>query len=428
MLLPLYTGLDDLPTLNINSDTYPGTGGLLGLTRSRSRTRSKTAPSRPAAPGSPTSVVRTTRSLRCRATACGALQPRALLPRGSVLRAALVPEAPERLAASRPPRRRAGGAADRSELQGAARPKATHSRAEGDGVHGAPQLSARVRRRVDGGYMDDAGIRASAHRSPRRMTSAWRGHLDAWVASCAAKASSSSSSRISSATRGRSMIEGPSEEAPELVELKLTRAVVFACTIVAGGLVWPAQPSAQVDFGTWNADLCISGDSTKATFEPAQNPVRQTGSCFVGGRGGFGGRMGGAPIVGRWKRQWPRRRRADRRRTHALRALADFVKGLSSISTITSSHSTSRRPTGRTFVAVPHRRYADRTGVRGHDRRQHDEMGRSPLATAPHLARREMLLATYVLVPSARGWRCASRSTSLDVSAPTSQSFDSSTS
>ena len=32
-LLPLYTGRDDLPTVNINSDTFPGTGGLLGLTR-----------------------------------------------------------------------------------------------------------------------------------------------------------------------------------------------------------------------------------------------------------------------------------------------------------------------------------------------------------------------------------------------------------
>jgi catechol 2,3-dioxygenase-like lactoylglutathione lyase family enzyme len=34
-LLPLYTGRDDLPTVNINSDTYPGTGGLLGLTRAQ---------------------------------------------------------------------------------------------------------------------------------------------------------------------------------------------------------------------------------------------------------------------------------------------------------------------------------------------------------------------------------------------------------
>ncbi|HKB13928.1 MAG TPA: VOC family protein [Vicinamibacterales bacterium] len=32
-LLPLYTGDPDRPTVNINSDTYPGTGGLLGLTR-----------------------------------------------------------------------------------------------------------------------------------------------------------------------------------------------------------------------------------------------------------------------------------------------------------------------------------------------------------------------------------------------------------
>src|SRR3954465_8256190 len=32
-LLPLYTGDPDRPTVNINSDTFPGTGGLLGLTR-----------------------------------------------------------------------------------------------------------------------------------------------------------------------------------------------------------------------------------------------------------------------------------------------------------------------------------------------------------------------------------------------------------
>ena len=32
-LLPLYTGDPDRPTVNINSDTFPGTGGVLGLTR-----------------------------------------------------------------------------------------------------------------------------------------------------------------------------------------------------------------------------------------------------------------------------------------------------------------------------------------------------------------------------------------------------------
>jgi len=34
-LLPLYTGDPDRPTVNINSDTYPGTGGVLGLTRAQ---------------------------------------------------------------------------------------------------------------------------------------------------------------------------------------------------------------------------------------------------------------------------------------------------------------------------------------------------------------------------------------------------------
>jgi catechol 2,3-dioxygenase-like lactoylglutathione lyase family enzyme len=34
-LLPLYTGDPDRPTVNINSDTFPGTGGLLGLSRAQ---------------------------------------------------------------------------------------------------------------------------------------------------------------------------------------------------------------------------------------------------------------------------------------------------------------------------------------------------------------------------------------------------------
>jgi catechol 2,3-dioxygenase-like lactoylglutathione lyase family enzyme len=34
-LLPLYTGDVDRPTVSINSDTYPGTGGVLGLTRAQ---------------------------------------------------------------------------------------------------------------------------------------------------------------------------------------------------------------------------------------------------------------------------------------------------------------------------------------------------------------------------------------------------------
>jgi catechol 2,3-dioxygenase-like lactoylglutathione lyase family enzyme len=34
-LVPLYTGDPERPTVNINSDTYPGTGGVLGLTRAQ---------------------------------------------------------------------------------------------------------------------------------------------------------------------------------------------------------------------------------------------------------------------------------------------------------------------------------------------------------------------------------------------------------
>ena len=61
-LLPLYTGDEGDRTVNINSDTYPGTGGVLGLTRAQTRRkRRRTTSSRPAAPASPTSAAPTTR-------------------------------------------------------------------------------------------------------------------------------------------------------------------------------------------------------------------------------------------------------------------------------------------------------------------------------------------------------------------------------
>ena len=95
-LVPLYTGDDD-GAVFVSSDTWPGTGGVLGLTKAqiaearaqgvqptRTRRLRVHGGSRPGPGG-----VRRQPSGR-------ALQPRALLPGGSVLRPALVPAAPQR--------------------------------------------------------------------------------------------------------------------------------------------------------------------------------------------------------------------------------------------------------------------------------------------------------------------------------------------
>jgi hypothetical protein len=102
---------------------------------------------------------------------------------------------------------------------------------------------------------------------------------------------------------------------------------------------------AQTDFsGTWMLDKDISGDLSKATFEPQQTQTRRNAGGFSGGFGGrgFGGRNGsgarpaGGTDDGRGTRGTPL---TDEEKAR-LRELALFVKGLASIVIEHSDHST----------------------------------------------------------------------------------------
>jgi hypothetical protein len=99
---------------------------------------------------------------------------------------------------------------------------------------------------------------------------------------------------------------------------------------------------AQTDFsGTWTLDRDISGDLSKATFEPQQSATRRNAGGFGGGRGGFGGRngsgarrSGGADGSGRGGAALTDDEKAR------LRELALYVKGLASIVIEHTDHST----------------------------------------------------------------------------------------
>ena len=104
-LLPLYTSEEGGSVL-ISSDTWPGQGGVLGLTKAQiAEARQKGLG--PAGGGGFSYMRGTRRRARrvCRRPPGRALQPRAPLPGGPALRAALVPEASERAAAGRLGRR-----------------------------------------------------------------------------------------------------------------------------------------------------------------------------------------------------------------------------------------------------------------------------------------------------------------------------------
>jgi hypothetical protein len=127
-----------------------------------------------------------------------------------------------------------------------------------------------------------------------------------------------------------------------------------ALVVFAGLLTLSAgRASAQTDFsGTWALDRDISGDPSKATFEPPQPQARRRLGGFtvglggLGGRGGFGGRGGsggregssdagdsdgtnanGAPAL-----------TVDERTR--LRELADYVRGFTSLGIVHADNST----------------------------------------------------------------------------------------
>jgi hypothetical protein len=118
--------------------------------------------------------------------------------------------------------------------------------------------------------------------------------------------------------------------------------------MIAGALACSAtRASAQVDFtGKWTLDRDLSADLTKASFEPQQAQApRNTGfNSGFGGRGGYGGRSGGGsggsrrPPDNSGSKNGAASLTADE---HArLREIADYVKGLTSITIDHTDHST----------------------------------------------------------------------------------------
>jgi hypothetical protein len=127
--------------------------------------------------------------------------------------------------------------------------------------------------------------------------------------------------------------------------------------VFAGFLALSAgRASAQTDFsGTWTLDRDISGDLSKAMFEPQQEKARRNTGGLTGGfgglgmRGGFGGRgrsgdRGGSSDAGGDGRNdgssgnGATARTVDERTR--LRELADYVKGFASLVIVHSDNST----------------------------------------------------------------------------------------
>ena len=119
---------------------------------------------------------------------------------------------------------------------------------------------------------------------------------------------------------------------------------LMTAAVVAAAVLCSARADAQVDFsGNWSLDRAISGDLTKATFEPpAQSQAARTPGGFSGGFGGrgFGGgnrRQGQA--AGNERRDTRGAALTDDERVK-LRDVAAFVKTLGSLIIEHTDHST----------------------------------------------------------------------------------------
>jgi hypothetical protein len=157
------------------------------------------------------------------------------------------------------------------------------------------------------------------------------------------------------------MPASPSQAKPDLIWArtsstrsgsKLEQMKPAAALVVFAGLLTlsAGRASAQTDFsGTWTLDRDISGDPSKATFEPHQTQARRSTGGFnggLGGRGGFGRRSGSGGRVGS---SGARGTDGNNRNDAAalavderarLREMADYVKGFTSLVIVHSDHST----------------------------------------------------------------------------------------
>jgi catechol 2,3-dioxygenase-like lactoylglutathione lyase family enzyme len=221
-LLPLYTGDPDRPTVNINSDTYPGTGGLLGLTRDQLAEAKKNGVKPQGGAGfayilGPDDAM---------------IEVQGDMPQERFNHVHMYHENPfcsqlwyeQHLNAKIPQGRRGGAAAaPRTEANCKAprTPDRTFPALDYDGMYRAPSIALIFGDVSMGGYMNNAD-------QPLVST---RGHLadhiglsvkdlDAWVAKLKAEHVTFLEQPYKLGDTRAVMIEGPSKEALELVEVK----------------------------------------------------------------------------------------------------------------------------------------------------------------------------------------------------------------
>jgi len=220
-LLPLYTGRDDLPTVNINSDTFPGTGGLLGLTRAQVDAAKKDGVKAQGGPGfayinGPDAAV---------------IEVQGDMPQERFNHVHFYHEDPfcaqiwyeKHLNAKAPQGRRGAAVEPRTEANCKAprTPDKTFPALEVNGMYRAPAIGLTFGDVSMGGYMNNADqplVSTRGHLADHIGLSV--GDLDAWVAKLRSENVKFLEQPYKLGDTRAVMIEGPSKEALELVEVK----------------------------------------------------------------------------------------------------------------------------------------------------------------------------------------------------------------
>jgi len=220
-LLPLYTGRDDLPTVNINSDTYPGTGGLLGLTRAQVEEAKKNNVKPQGGAG----------FAYIRGPDDAMIEVQGDMPQERFNHVHMFHEDPfcaqlwyEKHLNAKPPQGRRGAAAPaRTEANCKAprTPDKTFPALDYDGMYRSPSIALAFGDVSMGGYMNNANqplVSTRGHLADHIALSV--SNLDAWVAKLRAENVKFLEQPYTLGDTRAVMIEGPSKEALELVEVK----------------------------------------------------------------------------------------------------------------------------------------------------------------------------------------------------------------
>ncbi|HEY6211012.1 MAG TPA: hypothetical protein VIW45_01945 [Vicinamibacterales bacterium] len=221
-LLPLYTGRDDLPTVNINSDTYAGTGGLLGLTRAQVEEAKKNNVKPNGGAG----------FAYIRGPDDAMIEVQGDMPAERFNHVHFYHEDPfcaqlwyQKHLNVAPPQGRRGAAPAASRTEANCKvprtPDKTFPALDADGMYRAPQIPLVFGDVSMGGYMNNADqplVSTRGHLADHIGLSV--ANLDAWVAKLRAENVKFLEQPYKLGDTRAVMIEGPSKEALELVEVK----------------------------------------------------------------------------------------------------------------------------------------------------------------------------------------------------------------